>query len=328
MNFLKIYKEVLESEANSLLRAMNLVTEEQIEKLVAVYDYLQRSNGKLIISGVGKSGHIGVKIASTFASLGLQSFFVHPTEALHGDLGRVGANDAIILLSKSGTTEEIEKLIPFLKIPKELRIGLLGNPDSSIASECGIVFDCSVEREACINNQAPTNSSTLALAVGDALSVIYENYVGLSKEGFASNHPGGILGKSLSLKVKSLMIPKDDCPCLSIDATLQDAVLEMTRKNYGLCFVVDGNGSFKGILVEGDFRRAFSKSSDALTRPVKDFMNTSPISIHEDKLAFDALKLMEDREKKIDVLPVLKDKEIIGLIRLHDILKMGFSKNA
>ena len=191
--------------------------------------YAVKSGGSLIVSGVGKSGNVANKIASTFSSLGLSSYFLHPVEALHGDLGRVTKSDAIIWISNSGTTEEITKLLPYIDIPKEMMVALVGNVASPIAKSCSIVLDAGVDKEACINNLAPTTSTTVAMALGDALAVLYESIVGLSKEKYAQNHPGGLLGKSLRLKVENLMIEKDQCGCIDQKSSLKDAVLAMTK---------------------------------------------------------------------------------------------------
>jgi arabinose-5-phosphate isomerase len=320
---LQIYQNVLKSEANSLMRASQLIDEDQIDQLIKIYTFLRDSGGNLIISGVGKSGHVGVKMASTFSSLGQPSFFLHPTEALHGDLGRVTGRDAIILISKSGTTEELIKLLPYLPIEPAHIIGLLGCVNSTIGSKCSVVFDCSVEFESCINNQAPTNSSTLALAVGDALGVIYESWVGLSKEGFLQFHPAGLLGKSLSLKVKDLMIPLSECAVVAPATTLKDVLIEMTGKSYGLCFVMEDQ-IFKGIIVEGDIRRIFTKNDQALNLLAQDIMNTNPKACQENDLAYQALKSMEIKGKPIHVLPVISQGTVLGLIRMHDLLKEGF----
>ncbi len=320
---LKVYQNVLRSEANSLLRATELVGEDQINRLIQIYTFLRDSGGNLIVSGVGKSGHVGVKIASTYASLGQPSFFLHPTEALHGDLGRVSSRDAIILISKSGTTEELLKLLPYLPIETSNIIGLLGSADSAIGNKCAVVFDCSVEFESCINNQAPTNSSTLALATGDALGVIYESWIGLSKEGFLQFHPAGLLGKSLSLKVKDLMIPLSECAVVGPSTLLKDVLIEMTGRSYGLCFVMEDQ-SFKGIIVEGDIRRIFTKNDQALNLLARDIMNTAPKSCADTDLAYQALKMMEIKGKAIHVLPVINQGKVMGLIRMHDLIKEGF----
>lgn len=319
--------QVLRLEAQCLELAANRLEnshKKEIDKLVGLYEQLNLSGGRLIFCGVGKSGIIAQKLASSYCSLGHPSFFLHPVEALHGDLGRVGKDDAIAFLSKSGTTDEILKLIPFLSIPKERMIGLIGNISSPIANACGILFDCSVEKEACINNQAPTTSSTLALAMGDAMAVLYEAQVGLSKEGFAVNHPGGILGKSLRMKVKDIMIKSPECPIVKSNEKLQDVILAMTKIPVGGCAVVD-NGKFVGILVEGDIRRTFTKANQGLDTKVSDIMNKNPVSIAPDELAFFALEKMESKNRPIHVLPVLNGSEFLGFIRLHDLLKEGFS---
>jgi len=322
-----IMSEVLRLEAKSLEQAalrFDQNSGELVNQLVAVYQNLRENGAALIFCGVGKSGIIAMKLASTFCSLGLPSFFLHPVEALHGDLGRVGKQDAIVLISKSGTTEEILKLIPYLPIDKSKMIGLLGNLKSPIAEQCGLVLDCSVEKEACINNQAPTTSSTLALAMGDAMAVLYESEIGLSKEGFAYNHPGGILGKSLRMKVKDIMVHLKDCAIVSTEHTLQDVILLMTKYPSGGCAVVDG-GDFKGILVEGDIRRTFTKNNEGLNTKVAKIFNANPITISPEELASHALEQMESQERSISILPVIEAKKFVGFIRLHDLLKEGFS---
>lgn len=319
--------DVLELEAHALhiaaekIKALEVL---EVDKLVDLYSKLKENDNALIFCGVGKSGIIAQKLASTFTSLGLHSFFLHPTEALHGDLGRVDKNDAIVFISKSGTTEEIVKLLPFLLQERTHMIALVGNTDSAIANECDIVFDCSVEKEACINNQAPTTSSTLALAMGDAMAVVYEKWIGLSKEGFAANHPGGLLGKSLRIKVRDLMTKASDCPIVSSSQTLQDVILLMTKFPVGGCAVVDDN-KFVGILVEGDIRRTFTRENQGLLTPVKDIMNANPISVGKDNLANEALLLMEGNKRSIQILPVIENGTFLGFIRLHDLLKEGFS---
>lgn len=319
--------EILKMEAQSLVRAAEILEKSHhrdADKLTALFDQLRTNGSSIIFCGVGKSGIIAQKCAATFTSLGLPSYFLHPTEALHGDLGRVGKNDAIVFLSKSGTTEEILKLMPFLQVPKSHRVALVGNATSPISDACDIVFDCSVEKEACINNQAPTTSSTLALAMGDAMAVLFEKYIGLSKEGFAANHPGGILGKSLRMKVRDLTIRAEDCPVLSSKQNLQDAILLMTKFPVGGCAVVE-NGEFKGILVEGDIRRTFTRPNQGLQTSVEEIMNRTPTSIHPDQLAYEALELMESKTRSFQILPVLEGSRFLGFIRLHDLLKEGFS---
>lgn len=325
MDAKKLMAEVLELESRALNIARERLDQEMIERLTALFQNLLSCGGSLGLCGVGKSGLIAQKISSTFSSLGLRSYFLHPTEALHGDLGRVGADDAMVFISKSGTTEEICKLFPYLDIPKERRIGLLGAMASPMGRECGIVFDCSVEKEACLNNQAPTTSSTLALAMGDAMAVLFEAVTGLSKEKFAINHPGGLLGKSLRVKVKDLLWPPEQCPVVSPEQSLQDVILLMTKFPVGGCAVCDHRGSFLGMIVEGDIRRSFGRlGPKALETKVEEIMNPSPVMVTGGHLALDALKLMENREREIHILPVVEKNNFHGLIRLHDLLKEGF----
>lgn len=326
MEHKKLFTQVLKIEAEALEKAATRVGDLEITKLVSLFELLAASGGSLIISGVGKSGHIGKKIAATFSSLALPSFFLHPTEAMHGDLGRVTKSDALVLISKSGTTEELLSMLPYVSVPKERIIAMVGNVNSPIAEKSGIVLDASVEKEACINDLAPTTSTTLALALGDAMAVLYENVMGVSKEKFAVNHPAGLLGKSLSLTVDRLMILPSDCPSVTETAILQDAILAMTQKPVGMCAILEGT-VLKGIIVEGDIRRAFAKSTDAIRTPVRDLMTRQPVSLTTNTLAFDALKTMENPDRQITVIPVVEDGHFKGVLRLHDLFKAGFQSS-
>ncbi|MES2527665.1 MAG: KpsF/GutQ family sugar-phosphate isomerase [Bdellovibrionota bacterium] len=327
MEHKNVLVQVLKTEAEALLKASERITEENALALVRTYELLASTGGSLVISGVGKSGHIATKIAATFSSLGLPSFFLHPTEAMHGDLGRLTSKDALVMISKSGTTEELINLIPYLSLPKERIIAIVGKMNSPIADKSGIVLDASVEKEACLNDLAPTTSTTLALALGDAMAVLYENVLGVSKEKFAVNHPAGLLGKSLSLTVDRLLIPVKDCPAIMEDATLQDAILAMTQKPVGMCAVLKGE-KMVGIMVEGDIRRAFAKSKDAIQTKVSELMTKNPISVQPTMLAFDALKIMENPERLISVVPVVDQQgHFKGALRLHDLFKAGFNSS-
>lgn len=325
MSAFELMKKVLELEANSILRVSNLLNEYTCSKLVDLFNRLGPSNSQIVFCGVGKSGLIAQKLSSTFASLGLRSIFLHPVEALHGDLGRISSSDSIVFLSKSGNTEEILKLLPFINNDKENLVALVGNTKNEIAKFCGIVIDCSVEKEACINNLAPTTSSTVALAIGDAMAVLYESVVNLSKEGFARNHPGGILGKSLVMKVKDLMWTLDKCPKLTKENTLKDAILEMTKNPAGACAILNNIGELEGILVEGDIRRNLAKDDNAINLKLENIMTKTPVVVQSNMLAYDALSVMENKERQIYVTPVLDGKKFIGFLRMHDLLKEGFS---
>ncbi|OFZ23616.1 MAG: hypothetical protein A2202_04630 [Bdellovibrionales bacterium RIFOXYA1_FULL_36_14] len=326
MDNLLTMKKVLELEAMAIVSAKERLSQELVQKLTDLFNMIQRMGGQLVFCGVGKSGMIGQKLASTFSSLGLPSFFLHPVEALHGDLGRLRSNDCMVFISKSGATEEILKLLPFLSIPREQKIGLLGNTLSAIGSECGIVLDCGVDKEACINNQAPTTSSTVALAMGDAMAVLYESIAGINKEGFAINHPAGVLGKSMLMKVVSLMRKKEECPTLMESSSFREAILEMTRYPVGACAIIDDMGILKGIVVEGDIRRAFTKVETNINIALSEVMNPSPIIGYPEDLAMDALVLMENRPKPLNVLPIIDPNGVfMGFLRLHDLLSEGFS---
>jgi arabinose-5-phosphate isomerase len=326
MSHKKLFTQVLLNEAQALKSAAENFSEETALQLVSIYELLAATGGSLIISGVGKSGLIAGKIAATFSSLGLPSFFLHPTEAMHGDLGRVTKSDAIVLISKSGTTEELLNMLPYVCVPRERIIALVGNINSPIAKASGVVLNGSVEKEACLNDLAPTTSTTLALALGDAMAVLYENVAGVSKEKFAVNHPAGLLGKSLSLTVDRLMIRSSDCPMVNEFATLQDAILAMTQKPVGMCAIVRGE-KLLGIIVEGDIRRAFAKSAEAIKTSVCELMTIQPITLNSSTLAFEALKLMENPQRLLNVVPVVESENFIGVLRLHDLFKAGFTSS-
>lgn len=323
MNFVEIMAGVLSTEAFALNEAAKRLEEEQVEALEGLFRDLNASGGSLVFCGVGKSGLVGKKLAATFTSLGLPSQFLHPTEALHGDLGTLRKNDAVVLISYSGKSEEVVKLLPYLVVPSERRIALVGNIESPIAKGAGIVFDCQVHKEACINNQAPTTSSTLTMAMGDAMAVMYETISGLSKEDFAQFHPGGKLGKSLRLKVEDLMVAKESCGVLKLEDSLKQAILKMSEFPLGAIACCDEKGKLLGIIVEADIRRLLSQDKFDLNASIKDVMNTSPTTISPTKLASEGLRLMEDRERPFSLLPVVEEGNFLGILRLHDLFKEG-----
>lgn len=326
LDALKILQKVLTEEADAINSMKARLTDQQAKDLVQLFRETRDRDGQLIFCGVGKSGHIGTKLSATFSSLGLRSQFLHPTEALHGDLGRVGPRDSIVVISKSGTTEEIIKLLPFLDIPRERRVGLLGNIKSPLAESVGIPLDCSVAKEACLNNQAPTTSTTVAMAMGDAMAVLFEACVGLSKEGFAVNHPGGWLGKQLRMKVKDIMRPLDQCPVAGDHQILKDVILAMTKLPVGGCAILNQK-KLVGIIVEGDIRRTFAKDSKGVDSPVSEVMTPKPLLIKADSLAMEALEIMETKGKSIGVLPVVDDQGVfLGMVTLHDLVREGFTR--
>ena len=321
-------QEVLSLAAASIEESKNRIDEKVVGQIIDQLASLRDREGHLIFCGVGKSGILGESLSATFASLGLKSFFLHPIEALHGDLGRVGPKDCVVLLSKSGGTEEVLKLIPHLPVEQNQIIGLIGNMQSAIAKKCGLVLDCSVPKEACLNNQAPTTSSTLTLAMGHMMAILFQKMVGLSKEGVATNHPGGMLGKSLTMKVKDLMVADENCPRLSSDKTLYEAIFEMSKSPLG-GLVVEDEGKFVGMIVEGDIRRTFVSHGDqAVKTPLKEIMNQTPVSVDPMDSALKALRIMENRNRPLNIVPVMKEGSFVGLLRLHDLLKEGFSTSS
>ena len=318
-------KDALLLESRALALASERLQEEDVATLEILFKSLVDLGGSLIFCGVGKSGHVALKLSSTFSSLGLSSWFLHPVEALHGDLGRMRPEDAIVFLSKSGTTRELLDILPWLKMGKERRIGLFGNTGSPLSLEVGQVLDCSVEKEACLNNLAPTASSTVMLGMGDAMAVLYEYIAELSPESFAINHPGGLLGKSLKTRVSDLLLRKEEVPVVKKNTTMKNVIIEMTRFPVGACAILDGRGRMEGIIVEGDIRRAFNNSEQALGQKASKVMNPAPIVAKPEQLAYEALLLMETGEKLISVLPVVSEENnFLGFLRFHDLLKEGF----
>lgn len=323
MNYLAVMQNVLKIEAQALEAAQARFNETTVTRLAGLFEWLTQTGGNLVICGVGKSGHIATKIAATFSSLGLPSFFLHPVEALHGDLGRVTKSDVMVFISKSGTTAEILEMLPYLQLPRERLIAIVGNPKSAIAEKCAVVLDASVEKEACLNDLAPTTSSTVALAIGDAMAVLFEAVKGISKEQFALNHPAGLLGKTLSLTVEKLMVPASECATVGPHETLQDALLRMSAHPVGLA-VVGLNGKVEGVITDGDVRRVLMNDPQALQKPTRDFMNKNFLSIGPQVLAYEALKMMEDRPRPVGALPVMENGAFRGVLRIHDLLKLGF----
>ena len=316
--------QLLQLEAAAINRTTEKLDREQTDLSIQI---LHGCRGKAIVTGVGKSGIVARKIAATLTSIGTLAIFLHPCDALHGDFGIVTKDDVVIMLSNSGETDELLTMIPHLKLRSVPIIGILGNAESSIARQADAVLDASVDREACPLNLAPTTSTTVALAIGDALAMTLVQMKGLTPEAFAFNHPAGRLGKRLTLRVGDLM-HSDEYPKLSPDAQWTDVVCALTQGGFGAVNVVDGQGLLLGIITDGDLRRWIMKihASHLYSLAAKDMMTVSPVVVMPETLAYDALKLMENRESQISILPVVdEDLKSIGLIRLHDIVRSGLS---
>lgn len=319
-----IIHEVLQQEAQALFDAAQRILEEAIDP-TSFFEHLRFHQGKLLVLGVGKSGIIAQKIAATFSSLGQPAFALHPTEMQHGDLGGVQEQDSLILISKSGETAELLEVLPYLNIPRERTIVLVGNPQSTLSRSGKYVFDCSIKSEACINNQAPTTSTTLTLAMGDALAVFYQNFAQVTPQVFGKNHPAGSLGKSLYLKVEQVMLIPEQCSFVSRETTLREVLMKMTEYPVGICFVGDKK-QVEGIIVEGDIRRALVHQGYDMERPAHEFMSQEFTQISESAFALDALKKMKkENGQTLSVLPVMKGQEVLGIVRYYDLLKEGLS---
>ena len=289
-------------------------------------DLILESGSKLVICGIGKSGHIGTKLAATLSSCGIPSVFLHAAEAIHGDLGVYQPGDPTIVLSKSGSTAEVLRLLPMFKKLKSPVIAIVGNMDSPIAAAADVVLDGSVEREADPLNLMPTSSSTVSLAIGDALAAALVKARDFTKEEFASYHPSGQLGRNLLMTVGEVMHVADQIACVSAEETLREVVIRMTKFPFGAACIVDGANGLAGIITDGDIRRILSQEGDILNFKVGDCMTQSPISTHPDVLLGDAVRTMEDRSSQISVLPVVAENgELLGLLRLHDAYQPSFS---
>ena len=286
-------------------------------------DLILSCRGRVVVTGMGKSGHIGNKIAATLASTGTPAFFMHPGEASHGDLGMITADDTVIALSNSGETSEITLLLPLLKRLGIPMITLTGNPDSTLARAADINLDVSVTKEACPLGLAPTSSTTASLAMGDALAVAVLEVRGFTEQDFALSHPGGSLGRRLLLRVSDVMHTGKAIPLVDADASLKQTLEEMTSKNLGMAGVIDSNSQrLVGIYTDGDLRRTFEKMPDITTALVKDYMTADCITIRSDQIASEALKIMHDK-KILALLVVDDDLQVKGALNMQDLLRAG-----
>ncbi|ACS87409.1 arabinose-5-phosphate isomerase KdsD [Musicola paradisiaca] len=277
--------------------------------------------GKVVVMGMGKSGHIGCKMAATFASTGTPSFFVHPGEASHGDLGMIAAQDVVIAISNSGESHEILALIPVLKRLQVCLICMTGNPDSTMAKTADIHLCVHVAQEACPLGLAPTSSTTAALVMGDALAVALLQARGFTAEDFALSHPGGALGRKLLLRVEDIMHSGEEIPCVDSHASLRDALLEITRKNLGMTAICNADRKIEGIFTDGDLRRVFDMNINLNNARITDVMTRGGIRVTPHTLAVDALNLMQSRH--ITSLMVADDDRLLGIIHMHDMLRAG-----
>ncbi|MEZ5542988.1 MAG: KpsF/GutQ family sugar-phosphate isomerase [Pseudomonadota bacterium] len=279
-------------------------------------------HGRVVVTGMGKSGHIAGKIAATLASTGTPAFFVHPGEASHGDLGMITTSDVVLALSNSGETAEIVTILPLIKRLQVPLIAMTGNPHSTLALAATASINVSVEKEACPLGLAPTASTTAALAMGDALAVALLETRGFTAEDFARSHPGGTLGRRLLLLIDDLMHTGDAIPRVTADTLLSDALVEMTRKGLGMTAVVDAAGKLLGVFTDGDLRRTIDHRIDVHSARVSEVMTARCKAVHPGMLAAEALQIMD--ATKINALPVINDDhELVGALNMHDLLRAG-----
>jgi len=320
-HLLEAARTAMQIEAQAILAASARLE----ENLPRAVELIASHPGKLIVTGIGKSGHVARKIAATLQSTGTPAVFLHPAEAAHGDLGVCQRGDPVLMISKSGCTGELIELIPPLRELGATLIGILGNPKSPLAREMDLVFDASVQREADPGGFTPTSSSVVALALGHALAVALMEARGFTADHFSQFHAGGQLGRRLRLRVKDVMHSGDEVAWVAPGDSLKQVVIAMSERALGAACVIGPGSAFAGLITDGDVRRAFQAHDDIRELAASDVMTKSPVSVSPEALLHDALCLMEERPSQISVLPVLDGDLCLGLIRLHDIHQSSIS---
>jgi arabinose-5-phosphate isomerase len=313
---LAIAREVLEIEAKAVSDLIGSLDQRFVQAVGAILN----CRGRVVVSGIGKSGHIARKIASTLASTGTPAFFVHPAEASHGDLGMVARDDVFIALSNSGESDELLAIIPLLKRQGAKLVAMTGNPQSALAREADVHLYAGAEKEACPLNLAPTASTTAALALGDALAVAVMQAKGFTRDEFAASHPGGTLGRKLLTHVRDVMRTGENAPRVAHTATAMDGMLEVSRGRMGMTTVLDEHGRVIGIFTDGDLRRSLQKGVDLRSAPITDVMTRGPRTIGPDKLAVEAVEIME-RYKVNQLVVVDEDQKLLGALNMHDLFR-------
>lgn len=316
VSFEHLGRETIELEA----QALSALAERVDANFRRACEMILATTGRVVVVGMGKSGHVGGKIAATLASTGTPAFFVHPGEASHGDLGMITPVDLVLAISNSGETDEILVILPLIKRMGVKLIALTGAPDSTIAHQADAVLNCAVAKEACPLNLAPTASTTATLAMGDALAVALLKYRGLTREDFARAHPAGSLGRRLLLYVSDVMHTGNDLPLVAETATLREALLEMTSKGLGMTAIVDATDRLLGVLTDGDLRRLLQRNIDVYQAKVVDVMTRNPQTTTADRLAAETIELM--RTRKINGLIVVDaEQRVVGALNMHDLLR-------
>jgi arabinose-5-phosphate isomerase len=314
---LSIARKVLQTESAAVLALVDRVD----DKFARAVEVIRRCKGRVIVTGMGKSGIVCRKIAATLASTGTPAFFLHPAEAVHGDLGVIQADDVVIAMSYSGETEELTRVLETLKRIGAPLIALTGDVRSTLAQAANVALDCSVSEEACPMNLVPTASTTAALAMGDALAMTVLVEKGFKPEDFANLHPGGKLGKKL-MRVEQLMASGDALPVVQLHTSMKDVIYEMSRKKLGMTSVLEKDGRLAGIITDGDLRRKMGANNNILDLTAKDVMTTNPVAIPHTTLAVEALAMMEQR-KITSIVVIDGDRRVEGVVHLHDLWRTG-----
>jgi len=312
---------VVRIEANAVAQLEQSINKDFVKAIDIIYN----AKGRVVLTGMGKSGLIARKIVATLNSTGTAAIYMHPTDALHGDLGMVRREDVVIIISKSGATDEISKLLPMFKRLGVKLIAMSGNPDSQLVKESDIFLNISVIEEACPHDLAPTSSTTATLVMGDALSVALLQKRGFTAEDFALLHPGGSLGKRLSLKIDEIMTKGDGVPIVKENASIKDIILEMTSKRLGTTCVVNDTGKLTGVITDGDLRRLLEKTMDVKNLVATDIMSKNPKVTDKDYLASFALQIMEGH-KITSLIVANSQNEPVGIIHLHDLVNLGLQR--
>jgi len=311
-------RAVIETEANAVARLSDRID----EQFLAACGFMLECSGRIVVIGMGKSGHIGGKIAATLASTGTPAFFVHPAEASHGDLGMIKSSDVVLALSNSGETEEVNLILPLLKRLGTRIVAMTGNPESTLARHADAHLDVSVEKEACPLGLAPTSSTTAALVMGDALAVSLLESRGFTREDFARSHPAGQLGRRLLLYIQDIMHRGDDIPSVPEDASISQAIVEMTAKRLGMTAVTAADGKVVGVYTDGDLRRTLDSGLDPHTTAVREAMTPGGKSISPDALAVEAMHMMQKHAIQ-GLLVIDHDGRLVGALNFQDLLRAG-----
>ena len=306
------------------IKGLSLLKERINKSVKEAVEAIYKCRGKVVLTGMGKSGLVAKKIASTMSSVGTPAIFMHPAEGIHGDLGIIGAEDVVVAVGKSGESSELNGVLPSIRNVGAKIIGIMGEVNSTLAKYSDIVINIGNIEEACPFNMAPTTSSTVTMVLGDAIAVTLMKMRGFELSDYALLHPGGQLGKRLIMTVADVMLKGDDNPLINTSDRAKDCILKISEKQAGAVSVVGDNGKLIGIVTDYDIRGHLEKEENIFSMSITDIMNHSPVSVYEDEKAFSALKTMQEREKPITVLPVLNRKNVVvGMLRLQDLVKEG-----